>query len=141
MSSHSVVSSSRTVRPWEGRWIGHWRTTWSTVCLSAPHSQTAEEAIPRLYKQERKRPTPVRVKPDPGSSWEGYSGRVGAGVGDESTESRSVVQLLRVPLVIRPLRRTYVVVVRNADELLCDGYKWVSRLEAPCSSTRWTGER
>jgi len=20
------------------RWIGHWRTTWSTVCSSAPHS-------------------------------------------------------------------------------------------------------
>jgi len=27
---------------------------------SAPHSQAAEEAIPHLYKQERKRPTPVR---------------------------------------------------------------------------------
>jgi len=38
----------------------HWRTTWSTVCSSAPHSQTAEEDIPHLYKQERKRPTPVR---------------------------------------------------------------------------------
>jgi len=63
LSSHSVVSSSITVRPcspWGGRWIGHWRTTWSTVCSSAPHSQTAEEAIPHLYKQERKRPTPVR---------------------------------------------------------------------------------
>jgi len=32
----------------------------STVCSSAPHSQAAEEAIPHLYKQERKRPTPVR---------------------------------------------------------------------------------
>ena len=49
LSSHSIVSSSRTVRPcspWVGRWIGHWRTTWSTVCYSAPHSQAAEEAIP-----------------------------------------------------------------------------------------------
>jgi len=35
----------------------HWRT-WSTVC-SAPHSQAAEEAIPHLYKQQRKRPTQV----------------------------------------------------------------------------------
>jgi len=34
--------------------------TWSTVCLSAPHSQAAEEAIPLLYKQEWKRRTPVR---------------------------------------------------------------------------------
>ena len=52
-SSHSVVSSSRTIRPcspWGGQWIGHWRT-WSTVCSSAPHSQAAEEAIPHLYKQ------------------------------------------------------------------------------------------
>jgi len=34
-------------------------TTWSTVC-SEPHSQAAEEAIPHLYRQEPKRPTPVR---------------------------------------------------------------------------------
>jgi len=62
LSTHSIVSSSRTVRPcspWGGRWIGHWKTTWSTVCSSAPHSQGAEEAIPHLYRQERKRPTPV----------------------------------------------------------------------------------
>jgi len=55
LSSHSVVSSSRTVRPcspWGGSRIGHWRTTSSTVCSSAPHSQAAEEAIPHLYKQE-----------------------------------------------------------------------------------------
>jgi len=63
LSSHSVVSSSRTVRtcsPWGGQWIGHWRTTWSTVCSSAPHSQAAEVAISHLYRRERKRPTPVR---------------------------------------------------------------------------------
>jgi len=65
LSSDSVVSSSRTVRPcspWGGRWVGHWRATWSTVCSSAPHSQAAEEAIPHLYKQEQKRPTPVRKR-------------------------------------------------------------------------------
>jgi len=28
-------------------------------CSSEPHSQAAEEAKPHLYKQERKRPTPV----------------------------------------------------------------------------------
>ena len=63
LSSHSIVSSYRTVRlssPWGGRWIGHWRTTWSAVCSSAPHSQAADEAIPHLYRQERKRPTTVR---------------------------------------------------------------------------------
>ena len=41
-------------------WIGHWRTTWSTVCSSAPHSQAGEGAITHLYMQERKPPTPVR---------------------------------------------------------------------------------
>jgi len=63
LSSHLVASSPGTVRPcspWGGRWIGHWRTTWQTVCSSAPHSQATEETIPNLYKQERKRPTPVR---------------------------------------------------------------------------------
>ena len=51
-------------------------------------------------------------KPDPGSSWEGHSEGVGAGVWDESAESCGVVRPLRIPLVIHPLRRTYVVVVR-----------------------------
>jgi len=63
LSSHSIVSSSRIVRqcsPWGGRWIGHGRTTWSTVCSSTPHLQAAEEAIPHLYKQEWKCPTPVQ---------------------------------------------------------------------------------
>jgi len=63
LSSHSVVSLSRTVRPcspWGGRWIGHWKTTWLMVCSSAPYSQAAEEAIPHLYKQEWKRLTSVQ---------------------------------------------------------------------------------
>jgi len=63
LSSHSIVSSSRNVRPcspWWGRWIGHWRTTWSTVCISPPHSQAAEEAICHFYKQWQKCLTPAR---------------------------------------------------------------------------------
>jgi len=36
------------------------------------------------------------VKPDPRCSWEGHSWRVGAGVGDESTEYRKVDQPLRL---------------------------------------------
>jgi len=63
LSSQSIVSSSRTVRPcnpWGGRWIGHWKTTWSVVWSSVPHSHAAEVAIPHLCKQEQKCPTPVR---------------------------------------------------------------------------------
>jgi len=51
------------------------------------------------------------VKPDPGSSWEGRSGGVFAGAGDENAAC-GTVRPLRIPLVIRPLRRTYAVVVR-----------------------------
>jgi len=61
-----------------------------------------------LYKQERKRPTPV---------WR------------------------RSSRFVRPLRRTYVVVVKWTDEMLCGGYKWVSRFEAPYICSRWTCER
>jgi len=66
------------------------------------------------------------IKPDPCSSWEGHSERVGASVGDESAESCRVVRPLRILLVIRSLRRTY---------------KLVSRFEAPCICTWWAGER
>ena len=46
------------------------------------------------------------------SSWEAHSRGVGAGVGDKNEESYGAVRPPRIPLVIRPLRRTYVVVVR-----------------------------
>jgi len=52
------------------------------------------------------------VKPDSVSSWEGRSERVDAGVGDKDAESCGAVRPLRIPLVIRPVRRLYVVVVR-----------------------------
>jgi len=48
------------------------------------------------------------VEPDPGSSWEGHSGGLPV-VGDENAESCGVVRPLRIPLVIRQLRRLYVV--------------------------------
>ena len=108
---------------------------------SAPHSQAAEAAIPCLCKQERKCPTPVRRRLSwTHASWKGHSTRVGADVGDESTDSRSVLRQLRTPSVIRSERRTSVV-VRWIDELLCGGYNWVSQFEMPCIITRWTGER
>jgi len=63
-------------------------------------------------------------KPDPGSTSEDHSGGVGTGVGVENAESCGVVRSLHVPLMILPLRCTYVVVVRKTDEMLCGGYKW-----------------
>jgi len=51
------------------------------------------------------------VKPDPGSSCKDHSRGVGAGVGDENAESCGAVRPLRIPLVIRQLCPTYVVVV------------------------------
>jgi len=80
------------------------------------------------------------VEPDPGSPWEGHSGCVCTGVRNWSAESCGVVCPLCIPLLIRQLRRTYDVVVRKTDDLLCGGNKWVSHFEAPCSCTRWTGE-
>jgi len=52
------------------------------------------------------------VKLDPGSSWEGSFQKVGASVRDENAESCGAVRPIHIPLVIRPLRRMYVVVVR-----------------------------
>jgi len=84
------------------------------VCSSAPHSQATEETIPHLYKQKRKRPTPVRRRL---RRTQVLLGRVipgggCPGVGDENAEPCRFVHSLRIPLVIRPLHRTYVVVVR-----------------------------
>jgi len=52
------------------------------------------------------------VKPDQGCSWDGHSEGVAAGDEEESVESCRAVRLLRIPLVMRPVRLTYVVVVR-----------------------------
>ena len=51
-------------------------------------------------------------KPDAGSSWEGHSWVVDAGVGEESAESCGIVRPLHIPLMIRPIRRTHVVILR-----------------------------
>ena len=120
--------------------IGHWRTTWSTVCSFAPHSLAAEKGIPYLYKQERKRPTLVRRRL---SRTQALLGRVTAG---GSVPMSGIKMRSRVGLSARsafrwlsgPVRRTYMVVVRWTDELLCGGYNWVSRFEAPCICTQWT---
>ena len=138
LSSHSIVSQFRTVRPyspWEGRWIGHWRTTWSTVC-SAPHSQAAEEAIPRMYKQERKIPTPVRRGLN---RTQALLGRVtpGGWVRVSGMKMRSLVGFPSTPHpIVDPPSAPHDVVVKWTDEMLCGGYNWVSRFEASCVWTR-----
>jgi len=63
------------------------------------------------------RPTLVRTaaKRDPRCSWQGLSRRVGSDVGNERTESRSFLQPLGIPSVIRSDRRTPVVII---DEMV-----------------------
>jgi len=51
------------------------------------------------------------VKHDPRCSWDSHSRRVCADVGDESADSGSVLEPLRIPSVIFPETRTSVVVV------------------------------
>jgi len=88
ITTHHPEPSDRA--PWGGRWIGRQQS--STVWSSAPHSQTAEEVIPYLCKQERKRLAPVRGR----LGWtHAVLGRTipGGWDGDGSTESRSALQL------------------------------------------------
>ena len=59
------------------------------------------------------------VKPDPGSSWEGHYEGTGAGVGNENAESREVVQPFHLALVIRPLRRTYCMMLLSDELMSC----------------------
>jgi len=70
------------------------------------------------------------MRGDPSLRWGG------AGVGNENAESWSALQPLRIPSVIRPGRRTFVV-VRRTDELMCgrntpsnctDSDNWVDEL-------------
>jgi len=77
-------------------------------------------------------------KPDPSSSWEGHSRRACTRVWNENAESCGVVDLLHIPLEIRPMRHTHAVVVRKTVELLCGRHKWTSQFEASCVYTRWT---
>jgi len=108
--------------------------------IESAHSQAAKEAVPHLYKQERKSPTPVRRRL---SRTQVFLVRVIPGCGCRCRGWKCgvlwVVRPLRIPLVIRQVRRTYVV-VGWTNEMICDGYKRVSRFEVPCICTRWMGE-
>ena len=142
LSSHSVVSSSRTVRPcstWGGRWIG------------GQHGRRFV-LLPHTHRPQR-RPYPIctsrsgNVRHRCGGGWAGNRLFLGGSFlegGYRCLEIKcGVLQGCRPPphsTDDRPLHRTYVVVVRKT-ELLCGGYKWVSRFEAPCICTRWMCER
>jgi len=61
-SSHSIVSSSRTVRPcspWEGRWIGHWKTTMVNGLISCATLTSCRSGHTPFVQTGQKRPTPV----------------------------------------------------------------------------------
>ena len=59
------------------------------------------------------------VKPDPGSTWEGHSGAVGAGVGHENAEPWGADRPFGIPLVIRPLRRTCSMLLLSDELMRC----------------------
>jgi len=77
----------------------------------------------QLYSEELKRTTPVRRRLSRTRALLGraIAGRKGTGVWNKNAESCRVGRPLCIPLVIRSLPRTYVVVVRKTDELLCSG--------------------
>jgi len=109
-----IVQNCQAVQSMRRSMIGHWRTTWSTVCSFAPHSLAAEKGIPYLYKQEGKRPTLVRRRL---SRTQALLGRVTAGgsVPMSGIKMRSLVGLsVRSAFhwLSCPVRRTYMVVVR-----------------------------
>jgi len=58
------------------------------------------------------------LKSDSRCSWQEHSRRVGANVGDKSTESRSALQPLRIPSVLLPEQQTSVLRRRLSDLLL-----------------------
>ena len=103
-----IVQNRQAVQSMLGR-LMDWtvKDIMATVCSSfAPHSQTAEGAIPHLFSQQKKkRLTQVRRQL---SRTQNVLGRVDSGVGDKSTAFRNVLQPLRIPLVIRPVHRTYM---------------------------------
>jgi len=70
------------------------------------------------------------------TSWKGHSG----GVPVSEMKVRSLVGLPTLHSV-GDMRSAPHVVVRLTDQLSCGGYKWVSRLEAPCICTRCTNDR
>jgi len=124
---------------WRGRWIGHLKTTWSTVWSSPPHSHVTEGAIPHLCKQERKTSdtNAEAVEPDPCCFWLSHSRRVGQGWNYGVSQCSPT---FRIPSVIRPERCISATVIKWTNELLCSRYKWVSQFEIPRITIQRTGD-
>ena len=69
--------------------------------------------MPHLCKPERKCPTLLRRRLSRIRLFlAGFTRRAGADIEDESTKSRSALQLLRIPSVIDPDRRASAIAVR-----------------------------
>ena len=68
-----------------------------------------------LFVQAGVETSNIGAEADKPCSWKGLSRSVGADVGDESTESRSVVQQLRIPSVISLEHHTFLLL---SDELM-----------------------
>jgi len=89
LSSHSIVSSSRTVRPcsqWGGRWIGHWRTHGRRLFFCATLTGRRRGHTPFAQARAETSDTDAEaVEPDPHCSWEDHSGSE-CHCGDENME-------------------------------------------------------
>ena len=62
LSQDLVYRMDRPRRPFGARCVEHAEMIWSGVFLCAPHSQLQEEAKPYFYKEDQKRPMPVRKR-------------------------------------------------------------------------------
>ena len=67
LSHCSELSGHAVHGDWGGRWIRHWRATWSTVCSCAQFVQAGAETSDTGAKA---------VKPNPHCPWKGHSRRV-----------------------------------------------------------------
>jgi len=132
-NSHSIVSSSRTVQS-VGR-SGNWTLEDNMVdglFFSATLKGRRGGHTPFVQAGAEASNTGAEaVKPDPGSSWEGHSRRVGWG------------WKYGVSWCSPTFPHTTALLLLSSDEMMsccAAGTKWVSRFEMPCIPTRWTGE-
>jgi len=103
-----IVRNRKTVNEVDGLDIAGPRGQPSVILRHIKSSHVYSVSTQTL---KRLGPDAEAVKPGSRFYWQGLSTRMESDVGDESTESRSVLQPLRIPSVICPVRCTSVVVV------------------------------